>query len=75
MQTAAFVEVLAVPQAQAKNPLFDVIIEDKIALQNYCNALIAKILKINQSQFPEFIEYQCSLAKNSEVWICNSISY
>ena len=27
MQTAEFVELLAVPQAQAKNPVFDIIIE------------------------------------------------
>ena len=44
MQAAEFVELLAVPAAQAKNPLFDIIIEDKINIQNYCNALIAKIL-------------------------------
>ena len=70
MQTAPFVELLAVPAALAKNPLFDIIVEDKITIQNYCNALIAKILELKQSQFPAFIDYQCSLAKNSEVWIC-----
>ena len=48
MQIAEFVELLAVPQAQAKNPLFDIIVEDKINIQNYCNALIHKILKLNQ---------------------------
>jgi hypothetical protein len=57
MQTAEFVELLAVPQAQAKNPLFDIIVEDKINIQNYCNALIAKILELKQSQFPAFIDY------------------
>ena len=30
MQTAPFVELLAVPSALAKNPLFDIIVEDKI---------------------------------------------
>ena len=70
MQTAAFVELLAVPQAQAKNPLFDIIVEDKINIQNYCNALIAKILELKQSQFPAFIDYQFNLVKNPEVWIC-----
>jgi hypothetical protein len=58
MQTAEFVELLAVPQAQAKNPLFDIIIEGKVNTQNYCNALIAKILELKQSQFPLFIDYQ-----------------
>ena len=70
MQTAEFVELLAVPAAQAKNPLFDIIVEDKINIQNYCNALIAKILELKQSQFPEFIDYQFNLVKNPEVWIC-----
>lgn len=70
MQTAEFVELLAVPQAQAKNPLFDIIVEDKITIQSYCNALIAKILELKQSQFPAFIDYQFNLVKNPEVWIC-----
>ena len=54
MQTAEFVELLAVSQSQAKNPLFDIIVEDKITIQNYCNALVAKILELKQSQFPAF---------------------
>ena len=70
MQTAEFVELLAVPQAQAKNPLFDIIVDDKITIQNYCNALIAKILELKQSQFPAFIDYQFNQVKNPEIWIC-----
>ena len=70
MQTAPFVELLAVPSALAKNPLFDIIVEEKINIQNYCNALIAKILELKQSQFPAFIDYQFNQVKNPEVWIC-----
>ena len=70
MQTAPFVELLAVPAALAKNPLFDIIVEEKINIQNYCNALIAKILELKQSQFPAFIDYQFNQVKNPEVWIC-----
>ena len=70
MQTAEFVELLAVPSALAKNPLFDIIVEDKITIQNYCNALIAKILELKQSQFPAFIDYQFNQVKNPEIWIC-----
>ena len=69
MQTAEFVELLAVPQALAKNPLFDIIVEDKINIQNYCNALIAKILVLRPSQFPDFIDYQFNLVKNPEIWL------
>jgi hypothetical protein len=70
MQTAEFVELLAVPAALSKNPLFDIIVEDKINIQNYCNALIAKILELKQSQFPAFIDYQFNQVKNPEIWIC-----
>ena len=70
MQTAPFVELLAVPAALAKNPLFDIIVEEKITIQNYCNALIAKILELKQSQFPAFIDYQFNQVKNPEIWIC-----
>ncbi|PWA07268.1 hypothetical protein [Flavobacterium psychrotolerans] len=70
MQTAPFVELLAVPQALAKNPLFDIIVEEKVNVQSYCNALIAKTLELKQSQFPAFIDYQFNLVKNPEVWIC-----
>ena len=70
MQTAEFVELLAVQQAQAKNPLFDIIIEGKVNTQNYCNALIAKILELKQSHFPAFIDYQFNQVKNPEIWIC-----
>ncbi len=70
MQTAPFVELLAVPSALAKNPLFDIIVEEKINIQNYCNALIAKILELKQSQFPAFIDYQFNQVKNPDVWIC-----
>lgn len=70
MQTAEFVELLAVPTALAKNPLFDIIVDDKINIQNYCNALIAKILELKQSQFPAFIDYQFNQVKNPEIWIC-----
>ena len=70
MQTAPFVELLAVPTALSKNPLFDIIIDDKINIQNYCNALIAKILVLKQSQFPAFIDYQFNQVKNPEIWLC-----
>ncbi|SHM22145.1 hypothetical protein [Flavobacterium xinjiangense] len=69
MQTAPFVELLAVPAALAKNPLFDIIVEDKITIQNYCNALISKILELRQSQFPAFIDYQFNQVKNPEIWL------
>lgn len=69
IKSAPFQEYLAVPLAQSKNPLFDIIVEEKLTIQNYCEALISKILELRQSDFPEFINYQCTLVKNPLVWI------
>jgi hypothetical protein len=69
MQTAPFVELMAVPAALAKNPVFDIIIDEKVTLQNYCNALIEKIFTLPQSDFPAFIDYQSNQVKNTTVWL------
>jgi hypothetical protein len=69
MQTAPFVELLAVPSALAKNPVFDIIIDEKVTLQNYCNVLIDKIFTLRQSDFPAFIDYQSGQVKNTIVWL------
>jgi hypothetical protein len=70
IKSAPFQEYLAVPLAQANNPLFDIIVEEKPTIQNYCEALINKILELNQSDFPEFINYQFNQVENPEIWIC-----
>ena len=69
IKTAPFPEFLAVPMAQAKNPLFDIIIDENFTLQKYCDALIEKILKLDQSEFPNFINYQCLQVESPMVWI------
>jgi len=69
MQTAPFVELVAVPTALAKNPVFDIIIDEKVTLQNYCNAIIEKIFTLRQSDFPAFIDYQSDQVKNTIVWL------
>jgi glutamyl/glutaminyl-tRNA synthetase len=69
MQTAPFSELLAVPAALSKNPVFDIIIDEKITLQNYCNALIEKTFTLRQSDLPAFIDYQSGQVKNTIVWL------
>jgi hypothetical protein len=69
MQTAPFVELLAAPSALSQNLVFDIIIDEKITLQNYCNALIDKIFTLRQSDFPAFLNYQSAQVKNSIVWL------
>jgi len=69
IKTAPFPEHVAVQTAQAQNPLFDIIVEDDFTLQKYCDALIAKIFSLRQSDFPNFINYQCNQVKNPLIWI------
>lgn len=69
IKSAPFQEYLAVPLAQSKNLLFDIIVEEKLTIQNYCEALISKILELRQSQFTAFIDYQFNLVKNPEIWL------
>ena len=69
IKTAPFPEHVAVQTAQAQNPLFDIIVEDDFTLQKYCDALIAKIFTLRQSDFPNFINYQCNQVKNPLIWI------
>ncbi|WP_395050287.1 hypothetical protein [Flavobacterium sp.] len=69
MQTAPFVELVAVPTALAINPVFEIIIDEKVTLQNYCNALIEKIFTLRQSDFPAFIDYQSNQVKSTIVWL------
>jgi len=69
IQTAPFTELVAVPAAQAINPAFDITIEDKITLQNYCTALLNKVFELPQSQFPDFINYQSGQVKDVLLWL------
>ena len=69
IQTAPFQELVAMPTASATHLLFDIIIEEEINLITYCNALFKKIFELPQSQFPDFINYQCSKVKNAFSWL------
>ena len=69
IQTASFVELLAVPLANTKNPLFDIIIDEEITLHNYCKLVLIKILELRQSMFPAFINYQTEQAKEPIRWL------
>ena len=53
IQTSQFVELVAVPLAQSTNSDFDIIIENEITLQNYCEALVNKVFCLHQSQFTD----------------------
>ena len=69
IQTASFVEMVVVNPTQVSNPDFDIILDEKITLQNYCNALIEIIFTLKLTQYPAFINYQTNLAKNPIAWL------
>ena len=69
VQTSPFVELLAVPTAQATNLSFDIIINEEITLQNYCEALMAKIFELPQSEYTAFINYQIHQVKEPSIWL------
>ncbi|WP_348825657.1 hypothetical protein [Flavobacterium aestuarii] len=69
IQTAPFVEMIVIKPTQSSNSDFDIILNDKVTLQNYCDALIDKIFQLTQSEFPAFINYQCSLVNEPIVWL------
>lgn len=69
IQVSPFVEIVAMPAAQAVNPAFDIIINEKINLNSYCTALFNKVFELPQSQFPAFINYQCAQVKDAVSWL------
>ncbi|WP_309609833.1 hypothetical protein [Flavobacterium sp.] len=69
IQTSQFVQLVAVPLAQSTNSSFDIIIETEISIQSYCEALADKVFSLHQSQFPDFINYQCNNVENAIIWL------
>jgi hypothetical protein len=69
IQTASFVEMIVVNPTQVSNPDFDIILDEKVTLQNYCNALIEIIFTLKLTQYPTFINYQTNLVNNPIAWL------
>ncbi len=69
IQTASFVEMIIVNPTQVSNPDFDIILDEKVTLQNYCNALIEIIFTLKLTQYPTFINYQTNLVNNPIAWL------
>lgn len=63
-----FAEIMAVSPADSTTNL-DVLIEEQITLEKYCNALIDKLLKLPQTQFLNFINYQLEQVKSPLGWL------
>jgi hypothetical protein len=64
-----FPEFTSVTTSQSLNPVFDIIIDENVNLENYCIVLIQKVFDLPQSKFGLFINYQTELVKDELKWI------
>ena len=64
-----FPEFTSVTTSQSLNPVFDIVIDENVNLENYCKALIQKVLELPHSKFGLFINYQSELVKDELKWI------
>ncbi len=48
---------------------FDIKLEDKFTLDNYCYALLLKIVTLNKSKIKPFIRYQVEMLSDPFVWL------
>ena len=69
VKTTPFPEFVTLKSTDASNLLFDIIIDEEITLQKYCNALIQKVFELPQSKFDLFIDYQKEQIKDELKWI------
>ena len=71
IQISEFVELVAFPLLQSKNPIFDIIIEEDININNYCDTLVKKVCILKNTKYSGFIDYQTNLVADSLLWIEN----
>lgn len=69
LKTTAFPEFVTSTSSNSINPLFDIVIDENVNLENYCRALIQKVFDLPQSKFGLFIEYQTELVQDELKWI------
>lgn len=60
---------MAVSSEKSTNKNLDVIIEEPITLDEYCNVLINKLLKLPQTQFLNLINHQLEQVKSPLDWL------
>ena len=64
-----FAELITVTPLQSTSINLDVIIEEQIDIEKYCNALLDKLLKLPQTQFLNFINHQIELVRSPLNWL------
>ena len=68
-QTTSFLEMVVVHSTKVSSHDFDIILDKKVTVQDYCTALINKIFELHYSDYPIFLNYQTSLVKEPIVWL------
>lgn len=68
-QTTPFLEMVVAHSSKNSNHDFDIILDKKVTVQDYCTALINKIFELQQLDYPIFLNYQTSLVKEPIVWL------
>ncbi|MCZ8215033.1 MAG: hypothetical protein O9262_02285, partial [Cyclobacteriaceae bacterium] len=69
IKIAPFPEYVTVTSSQSVNPLFDIIIDENVTLENYCKVLLNKVFEIPQSKFQAFINYQTDIIQDELRWL------
>jgi hypothetical protein len=69
VKSVPFAELMVVSSEKSTNKNLDVIIEEPITPDEYCNVLINKLLKLPQTQFLNLINYQLEQVKSPLDWL------
>ena len=69
VKSVPFAELMAVSSEKSTNKNLDVIIEEPITPDEYCNVLINKLLKLPQTQFLNLINHQLEQVKSPLDWL------
>ena len=69
VKSVPFAELMVVSSEKSTNKNLDVIIEELITPDEYCNVLINKLLKLPQTQFLNLINHQLEQVKSPLDWL------
>lgn len=69
VKSVPFAELMVVSSEKSTNKNLDVIIEEPITQDEYCNVLINKLLKLPQTQFLNLINHQLEQVKSPLDWL------
>jgi hypothetical protein len=67
--TVSFVEMVVTETSKSTNSQFDIILDETITTQNYCNGLLNKFFELPLSNYSDFINYQVNLLVEPCKWL------